>query len=110
MTPVAQQLWKNRAAEANRSVGPNFASPPQQSPKPAKPRKMVRFNATLTLLSPKVAATMMRPRMNSTYGGTSSNAGATPFLLRRIGRGKQRVGKALGNVEALPDKRPPWKF
>ena len=97
MTPIAQQLWKNRAAEA--SLG--------QSPIPVKPRKMVRFNATLTLHSPKIVA-LSKPRMNATYGGTSSSAGATPHRWSR--RDIQKVGKLLHGGAALLDKRPPWKF
>ena len=100
MTPVAQQLWRNLAvAEASL----------RQSPIPVKPRKMVRFNATLTLHSPKVVA-VSKPRMNSTYGGTSSSssAGATPHRWTR--RDIQKVGKLLHGGAALLDKRPPWKF
>ena len=99
MTPIAQQLWRNRAAEASL----------RQSPIPVKPRKMVRFNATLTLHSPKAVA-VSKPRMNSTYGGTSSSsAGATPHH-RWSRRDIQKVGKLLHGGATLPDKRPPWKF
>ena len=99
MTPIAQQLWRNRAAEASL----------RQSPIPTKPRKMVRFNATLTLHSPKVVA-VSRPRMNSTYGGTSSSsssAGATPH--RSLKGERQRVGKLPHGGAVLPDKRPAWR-
>ena len=100
MTPVAQQLWRNRAA-AEASL--------RQSPVSTKPRKMVRFNATLTLHSPKAVA-VSKPRMNSTYGGTSSSsAGATPHH-RWSRRDIQKVGKLLHGGATLPDKRPPWKF
>ena len=99
MTPIAQQLWRNRAAEASL----------RQSPIPVKPRKMVRFNATLTLHSPAKVVAVSKPRMNSTYGGTSSSsAGTTPHRWSR--RDIQKVGKLLHGGVALSDKRPPWKF
>ena len=95
MTPVAEMLWKKRALQEA------VPASPQQSSKHKKPPKLVRFNATLTLLGPRVTEETTRLRFNSTYAGTTPCAARATKNFR--GSVKRRAGKAL------PD-RPRWRF
>ena len=99
MTPVAEMLWKKRALQEA------VPTSHQKSSKP--PSKMVRFNATLTLLGPRAPEEVTRLRFNSTYAGTTPCAARATKDFR--GRVKRRAGKALGGIAALPD-RPRWRF